>query len=328
MAEKYKKALGGDESEEALRVGEKCDFKIWQVDRVKKDGSRETVSVKKLDAHELPNDAEYALVVRQIFGEKNNLETVKLEVNSPYLLQVFRDVVRAHPAVPSDFTKPFEMESPFQMLYHFWDEITERRETIDDDDARMHFSLLLDFMKTELGKDREHCLGMVRKKQITYTRLWTIFKPGDMVYTSVMGQPWLLRVQKTSYEESTTIGKYMEVHCHCTDYDEHGKVGRAKQVFRILQKRKFAGENPAFITELDIFPAKFLADLESLTSRLSDRGKYYLELQGVLVKAYDGLAAYLKEMPYDYFHPSMADFEGVWIPFTVRRRILYEYWCY
>ena len=318
MAEKYKKVLGGEEGDEALRVGEKCDFKIWQVDRVKKDGSRETVSVKKLDAHELPNDAEYALVVRQIFDEKNSLETVKLEVNSPYLLQAFRDVVRSHPAVPSDFTKPFEMESPFQMLYHFWDELTERRENIDDDDARMHLSLLLDFMKTELGKDREQCLGMVRKKQITYSRLWTIFRPNDIVYTSVMGHPWLLRVLKTSYEESTKVGKYMEVHCHYTDYDEDGKVGRVKEMFRIFQKRKFAGDNPAFITDLDVFPARFKTDLDSVTSRLSERGKRYLELQGVLVKAYDGLAAYLKEPPYDFYDPDMADYGGVWIPFTVR----------
>ena len=38
MAEKYKKVLGGDGGDVTVPVGEKCDFKIWQVDRVKKDG--------------------------------------------------------------------------------------------------------------------------------------------------------------------------------------------------------------------------------------------------------------------------------------------------
>ena len=257
-------------------------------------------------------------MVRQIFGEKNSLEKVKLEVNSPFLLEAFRHVVRSHPAVPTDFTEPFEMESPFQMLYHFWDELTKYRETVDDDVARMHLSLLLDFMQVELGKDREQCLGMVRKSQITYARLWTIFQPGIMVYTSVLGEPWLLRVEKTSYEESSRIGPYMDVYCQYTDYDENGRVGRAKEVFRILQKSKFAGDNPAFISDLDVYPANFFPDHESLISRLADRGKRLLELQGVLVKGYDGLAAYLKEPPYSFYDPDMADFPGAWMPFTVR----------
>jgi hypothetical protein len=40
-------------------------------------------------------------------------------------------------------------------------------------------------------------------------------------------------------------------------------------------------------------------------------------MQGVLVKAYDGLAFYLKEPPYSFYHPDMGDFAGTYLPFTV-----------
>ena len=320
MAEEFSE---DPKKDNAKPIGEKPEFKIYQ-DRVKKDGSRHTVAVDRLDANELPDDTQYAMVVRQVFTDKNALELTKVDINSPYLLKAFRDVVRSHPAVGSDFTKPFEMESPFQMLYHFWDDLTEYRETVDDDLARMHVSLLLDFMKTEMGKEREHCLGMVRKKQITFGRLWTIFKPRGIVYTAPYGQPWLLRVYKTGYEENNTIGKYMDVHLEYTDYDDDGKVGKARYLVRIIQKRKFGGENPAAITDLDAYPIEFLNNQESLTERLSERGKTFLEHKGILTRAYDGLAAYLREPPYDYFDPDMAEFPGVWMPFTETGRMVLD----
>ena len=245
------------------------------------------------------------------------IDVTKVDINSPYLLETFRHIVRSHPAVPSDFTKPFEMESPFQMLYHSWDDLVEYRETVENDVTRMHLSLLLEFMRTEIGKDREQCLGMVRKKQITFARLWKIFRPGSMIYTETFDQPWLLRVRKVAYEENSAIGKYMEVHCLYTDYNDDGNVGEAEHVIRIVQKRRFGGEQPSAITDLDVYPAEFVPDLERLMRRLSNRGERLLGLQGVLVKGYDGLAAYLKDFPPDYFHPDMVEWPGVWMPFTV-----------
>lgn len=308
------------EDSNSKAVGEKCELRIWQ-DRVRKDGSREIVRLDRLDVKELPDDDDYAIVVRHEFTDRNVLDKTTVEINSPYLLRAFRDVVRSHPAVASDFTKPFEMDSPFQMLFHFWDQLTAHRESVDDDKVRMHLSLLLDFMKKEMGRDREQYLSMMKKRHITFLKLWSIFPPGEMVYAEDYGQPWLLRVYKTVYEESTSIGPYMEVHCNYTDYDEDGHIGEARHVILIRQKQRFGGENPASITELDAYPAKFVADQDALIARLSTRGRRYLELQGKLIKYYNGLAVYLKEPPDTYFDFKMGGMKGIpglWLPFTVR----------
>ena len=57
---------------------------------------------------------------------------------------------------------------------------------------------------------------------------------------------------------------------------------------------------------------------DDLESELFRRGKRFLQLQGVLVKKYEGLAQYLKDPPMDFYDPDMADWPGVWHPYTVR----------
>ena len=301
-------------------VGKTCKLRVWQ-DRTKRDGTRDVVRLDDLSSKKLPDDAEYALVVTYHIDLSNRDASDKtiVRLNSPYLLQAFRDVVVSYPSVPSGFTEPFEMESPFRMLFHFWDQLVAHRESVVDDRLRMHLNLLLDFMNQEMGQERDQYFNMLKKKQITFLKLWTIFPPGEMVYTSVYNQPWLLRIHKTVYEENSSSGKYLEVHSNYTDYDDEGRIGEARHINYIFQKKRFGGENPANITELDIFPAKFV-DQESLIHRLGKRGARYLELKERIVMYYDGLAARLKEPPDSYFDFRMggsAESLGVWLSFTV-----------
>ncbi|KXG54500.1 ATPase, AAA-type, core [Penicillium griseofulvum] len=305
-------------------AGEKCEFKVYRHSQ-KKDGniSVETVSNPFARLGLGDKDSPYALIVNRFLGEKNQLKETTLQINSRRLMNVFREVIGFYPTVPADFTSPFELKGPFQILLHYWEELDERRQTTKDADERMHLNLLLDFMKHEIGPERERLLSMLRNKQITYKNAWCIFRPGDLIYTEFMGHPWLLRCQKTAYEESTTDGQYMEVHCLFTDHD--GTItGENSHVFRIFQKRSFAAENPAIITKLPCFPRKFVEDQWDLENRLIARGERFLTLQGISVMSYDGHAQYLKEPDYSYFHPRMADFDGVWLPYTELGRVILD----
>lgn len=265
------------------------------------------------------DDIYYALIVRRSFSDALDLTDIVLQVNSPHILKAFRDVIKSYTTVPFDFTNPFELSSPFQMLYHYWDELLEYRTATDDNQIRQHLGLLFDFMNHEIGADREKIQMMIRMGQITYLNAWVIFRPGDLLYTTVMDQPWLLRCQKTAYEESTRIGPYIDVYCSYIDHDG-SQEGEADQVIRIVQKRKFGSENPAFIRDLPIYPRRFVKEEngeEGLDARLQERGRKFLALKGMSVQAYDGLAQFLKEPPYTYFNPEMEDWDAVWSSFTV-----------
>jgi hypothetical protein len=295
-------------------VGEKCEIRVSQ--QRYKNGRQETVVKDGLEPDLFDEDNSYALISSKSFTEKNVLEKTEVKINSPHILKAFRDLIGPYPTVPSDFEEPFELESPFRILFHYWDDIAEYKRTVKDDTARMHLALLLDFMKSELGPAKARCDAMIKKNQITFAQLWTLFRPGDLQYTSSDGHPWLLTVSKTAYEESSTKGKWFEVHCTYTDYDGI-HVGLANRLFKIYQKRSFAAENPAVITDLEVFPRKFLKGRSDLENELLERGKKFMGLQGVLVKKYEGLALYLKDPPMDFYDPDMADWPGVWLPYTV-----------
>ena len=296
------------------RNGERCEIRISQ--QRYKNGRQETVVTDGMEPDFFDDDSSYALFAKKIFTEKNSLEKTEVQINSPHILKAFRQIIGLYPTVPSDFEEPFELESPFRILFHYWDDIVEYKKKTKDDTARMHLTLLLDFMKLEVGPDKMHCDAMIKNNQITFSQLWTIYRPGDLQYTSIHGHPWLLTVSKTAYEESQR-GKFLEIHCTYTDYDGVN-VGLANRVFKIYQKKNFAAENPAVITDLAVFPREFLKGKDDLESELFERGQRFLQLQGVLVKKYEGLAQYLKNPPKDFYDPEMAEWPGVWLPYTVR----------
>ncbi|KAH7140403.1 P-loop containing nucleoside triphosphate hydrolase protein [Dactylonectria estremocensis] len=316
---------GAVASSESVDQGMKCECKSYRHAR-KKDGHIAVEEEKDAFCPTLPKDeadGTYALVINRHFSDKHEIESMTLRINSPHLLEAFRNVIKSYSTVAADFTCPFELESPFQMLVHSWDRLDAYRKETDSPLMRMHLNLLFRFMEQEIGPDREAILTMLRQKKITYKRAWVIYRPGDLVYTEVMRVPWLLRVHKTTYETSTTAGPYLTVYAkHCDGNDE--KVGEASTSFVIYQKEHFGSEHPAQINTLPIYPREFLNRGDDLEEELLLRGKKFLANRGVLTRDYDGLAQYLKEPPWDYFDPRMANFGAVWLPFTETGRIVLD----
>lgn len=320
----YKMTLTMETTLNSDLVGEKCEFKIYR-HNTKKDGKRavEIISKPFEDQSLDEQDSPYALVINRYFDEKSQIEKTTLNINSSWLVRVFREVIGSYPTVPADFQSPFQLESPFQILLHHWEDLDQRRQTTQNAEERMHLNLLFDFLVNELGSERERLLGMMRKNQITFKTAWAIFRPGDLVYTSFMGHPWLLRCQKTAYEENAKRGPYLDVHCiFC---DQNGSVeGQAKKLFKIYQKESFGAENPATITDLPVYGRRFVQGQEGLEERLIKRGRKFLSLKGMSVKAYDGPANYLKEPYHRLYDPGMADWPGVWLPYTELGRVVVD----
>lgn len=171
-------------------------------------------------------------------------------------------------------------------------------------------------MDHELGKDRSKLVDALGHGQVTYLQAWAIFRPGELLYTQVMGHHWLLRCQKTAYEESTKLGPYITVYCTYTDHDGE-RHGSAEHQFLIYQKRLFGGDNPAYITDLPVYPRRFVKGLDDMESKLRARGKTFLSRKSMCVQGYDGIAKFLKEPPYSFYHPDPDTYLGVWLPFKV-----------
>jgi hypothetical protein len=70
------------------------------------------------------------------------------------------------------------MEFPSRMLYHYWDELETYRDSLDDDEARMHLNLLIqDVIELEIGTFKEQYETRLKKGQVDFLGLWTIYRP-------------------------------------------------------------------------------------------------------------------------------------------------------
>lgn len=176
-------------------------------------------------------------------------------------------------------------------------------------------------MDHDLGKDRSNLTDALSHGQIRYYQAWAIFRPGELLYTQVMGHHWLLRCQKTAYEVSTVAGPYLTVYCTYTDHDGQ-RHGSAEHKFMIFQKREFGGENPAYITDLPVYPRRFVKGQDGMEAKLTARGETFLSRRSLCVQAYDGIARFLKEPPYTYYDPDPDTYSGVWLPFKVGDSVL------
>lgn len=100
----------------------RCEFRTYHTKYSNKKEARVTETVLK-PFEGLENEEEddvYALVIKRDFNDKHELESTSLKVNSPHLLGVFRELVgTSYSTVASDFQKPFELKSPFQILIHY-----------------------------------------------------------------------------------------------------------------------------------------------------------------------------------------------------------------
>jgi len=150
--------------------GEQCEIQIRYV--------RPKGTEIKYGFQDADEDVSCALVADKNYNDKNILNSTTLQVNSPHLLEIFKSTVSYYPTVPADFDVPFGMESPFQMLFHYWDELHAVHDKGNlSDEARMHLKLLLEFMRLELGPSKERVESMLKTSSISLSTLWTIFRP-------------------------------------------------------------------------------------------------------------------------------------------------------
>ncbi|KAJ8123824.1 hypothetical protein O1611_g9503 [Lasiodiplodia mahajangana] len=303
-------------------TGSKCEFKAYH--ETVKDGVPKSEHIPEpfAEYENKSDDSTYALVIKRSFAQDKPKQT-DLTVNSPHILKAFRDVIRSYDPVPSDFTSSLNLQAPFGMLVHYWDELDEYRRALCDTDGRKHMDLLFEFMEHEVRSDRNEALKMMQKGQIAFKNAWVIYRPGDILYREFMGEPWLLICKKAVYEETPEDGPYLEIHASYTDHN--GTImGDAKHVVKLWQRITFPQENAVSISGLTIYPRKFVQVGDSLERRLKARGEKFLSLKDGATCRYNGQAEWLKSPPDDFYDLSDCKFRGVWLPYTETGRVVLD----
>lgn len=239
--------------------------------------------------------ADKALIFRRIFDSKHRIEEKRLDINSKHILKTLSEVVKYYPSHATKFDDTLEVKSPYLLLYHHWKQLAEQMDRASGE-QKVHLKALLDFLDREIGRDR-HKAGELEKSGYTsYSLLWTLFRPGDLVLQDNGIGTRLYRFTLGEYRRTPKCNAFL-LHLSSTAYNGL-MIGRETSEVAI---KEFCGTSE--ITSLAVFPLECSPNRKEIKEKLTVRGKKYLSLRGVHVKQYNGEVQVLYKIPYSWEVP-------------------------
>ncbi|KAI5920298.1 P-loop containing nucleoside triphosphate hydrolase protein [Camillea tinctor] len=239
----------------------------------------------------------YALAETRHYSRSGNYKYTRLHVNPTPLRQLLEDVIGDFPNEPIDAQMYIELDLPAHCLFFYREELekigTERFK--DDSESLGHLKLLLDWIDREL-KDAfkaHNRFNTSSMRPIDYENLWTIFKPGTLIYTKVLGQPRAFRARGFEYENDKE--PCLAVKGQYVDYDGI-QFGTREEKFRIP---KFSGTMRC--EALNVMPLDCRADGPQLRERLLARGQRFRDLAGRHFMHYHGVGFRIHMYPAERF---------------------------
>jgi len=229
---------------------------------------------------------QFAVVVqkRHCYSAPGGTTVEAVQIQSPHLKKVLSERLAAYPSY-SVATSPFAMKFsvPFRPLLHAWDAMVRLMDEHPDPVTRDHLKVLHDVLAKEIEeylKTVEECRSTGR---ITYGDLWTIFKPGELLYKkypSSRDRIIKLVSAKYDFDIDNAEGFIIEGEWVCWDGKRFG-LASAPYSF-------YPQDEVMNIAELHTMPLDLHPDQKAIKARLLKRGQTYARFTQTEMKAYTG----------------------------------------
>ncbi|KAF2263488.1 P-loop containing nucleoside triphosphate hydrolase protein [Lojkania enalia] len=260
-----------------------------------------------VEAVENEETAQHALITRlkKANDSRKKYELDSIIIQSPWLKQALGEILEGYPGVCCEL-KRLVFEAPFQPFVHRWREIEAFRQRNDVDDVtKEHLELLYNVLKEELKDVIKAWEDYVAHGVITYEHVWTIFHPGQVLYSdSHNGAPSAMKFKSGAYVE-LRCGKAYQLSVEIIDWNG-SHFGRLTERINIWE---FVGTQN--ILRLQAYPITFHPERETVEEVFIKRGQRFEELAGCNYKEYKGFAI-------------TWDREGNEVPISVSGRIIID----
>ncbi|KAJ4314158.1 hypothetical protein N0V84_009041 [Fusarium piperis] len=225
----------------------------------------------------------------------------RLQVQNLGLVSALAPIVRKENVYldPEDVAT---FDEPFQPLWFRHEEIVDLFSKKQNDPLEPFVKLFVTVLD-ELFRDLNAKTATLHWNGLTnFKTIWTLFPRGSSIYNYSINSEALGKVDSTQYGNDKLLIIYKTISFSGEDF--YWKE-------RNLVIPKFTGNKP--IRELPGSPFKFRHDQDSITERLTARGKKALDLQGLTCHTYNGMA----------IHATVSV-----MPQNVNGRILIDVWGY
>lgn len=236
----------------------------------------------------------FAFCVVRRYDTDGDLEGTYLHVNPQPLRQLLKDVIGNYPSDPID-VDDVEISAPYHSLFHYRTELRDvglkRFEQNGDSESLEQLKLLLEWIESTFALEiaaHDRCMSS-DSKAIAYDKIWTLFRPGCIVHTTIQNQDRAFRIAFYWYDDDDDNPTF-EMTGRYVDYDGDS-FGETSLGLRIP---KFTGSRE--ISSQKVKPFDFVENADEIREKLLARGKRFEELAaGQHFMEYKGIA--LKRNP-------------------------------
>ncbi len=227
---------------------------------------------------------DYALLIRRTaHGQETAWNIQSMMIYSPYIMEMLRTVLKDYPGVAMVLDQ-LAIDAPFEPLLHRWDLIDDALRAEDDLKARNHYNLFRQVIEPELKphlKARDEC---EEHAVIPFASMWTIFRPGELVWWEADGQGVIGRMVEARF--SKTMAGPELYHLTCEQVDWNGDEFGIRETYQKIDS--FEGTRP--VIGLTVMPLRFKPNAEGIRNQHLNRGRKFEALRGYHFKAHDGPA--------------------------------------
>lgn len=233
----------------------------------------------------------FAFCMVREYDTHNALKDTVMRIHPLPLRQLLKDIIGDYFANPIGLDD-CEISSPYESLFHYRKQLKseglQRFEQSGDADSLKQLNLLLEWIDTHfelaiVAHDR--LVASTDSKALAYDKIWTMFRPGTIVYGKFNNEPRAFRVSSYCYDGIVEDDPGFIISARHVDYD--GQEFGEREVHHIIPK--FTGIRP--VTSHDVVPLEYVDDADELRERLVARGRRFEELAaGQNFVQYDGIA--------------------------------------
>ncbi|MCJ1308129.1 hypothetical protein MMC25_001781 [Agyrium rufum] len=203
-----------------------------------------------------------------------------ITIQSPFIKKVLDQIFEGFEGLNTQL-KQLTFKAPFHPFYYRWHLFEKLCQDEQDKETMDHLGLLQPILRAEIIPHIEAMSDFVKNGVISFESLWTIFVPGMELHIKIDGQDRLMELTDSQYGANMG-GEYFSLEYRYIDCDgsSFGYVSSSIDIEKFEGVRK--------IVNLDAFPAHLYPGVESLVTRLCERGRKFERLNGFHHMSYSG----------------------------------------
>ncbi|EJD45515.1 P-loop containing nucleoside triphosphate hydrolase protein [Auricularia subglabra TFB-10046 SS5] len=232
--------------------------------------------------------SKYALVVRRIIDDRGRYEATAIDIKSPPLRDVLREINENVRGVDLSGTSPQMTELA---LFHSYQGLCDRlQEELSHDTQNSELiadiTTAIRLVKDDQARQLDDIATLTATGVVAWSCLLLLFKPNTILYAynTEVQQDRLVILRQAGMTITPEHRHYVTLNCEILHHDGY-QFGCATTNFDIEQYK-----GARRITDLDIYPLDFHVDKDSILASAIETGKKLASIPNHWLREYDGLA--------------------------------------